>query len=101
VAKLADAEDLKAGGQVRRDLFAEDDEGVFILDQELLQSLAIAKLEKTADGLRKEGWKWVEIRLEQDHSEWSNCARMHPELAPLPRNWRRSLQPWSWNTTRL
>ena len=73
----------KAGGQVRRDLFAEDDEGVFILDQELLQSLAIAKLEKTADGLRKEGWKWVEIRLEQDHSEWSNCARMHPELAPL------------------
>jgi ParB family chromosome partitioning protein len=74
----------KAGGQVRRDLFAEDDEGVFILDQELLQSLAIAKLEKTAGGLRKEGWKWVEIRLEQDHSEWSNCSRVHPELAPLP-----------------
>jgi len=74
----------KAGGQVRRDLFAEDDEGVFILDQELLQSLAIAKLEKTAAGLRKEGWKWVEIRLEQDHSEWSDCARLHPELAPLP-----------------
>jgi ParB family chromosome partitioning protein len=73
----------KAGGQVRRDLFAEDDEGVFILDQELLQTLALAKLEKTADGLRKEGWKWVEIRLEQDHSEWSNCSRMHPELAPL------------------
>ncbi len=73
----------KAGGQVRRDLFAEDDEGVFILDQELLQSLAIAKLEKTAAGLRKEGWKWVEIRLEQDHSEWSSCTRMHPEMAPL------------------
>jgi ParB family chromosome partitioning protein len=73
----------KAGGQVRRDLFAQDDEGVFILDQELLQTLALAKLEKAADGLRKEGWKWVELRLEQDHSEWSHCTRMHPELAPL------------------
>jgi len=73
----------KAGGQVRRDLFAEDDEGVFILDQELLQNLALAKLEKTAASLRKEGWKWVETRLEQDHSEWSNCTRMHPEPGPL------------------
>ena len=73
----------KAGGQVRRDLFAQDDEGVFILDQELLQTLALAKLEKAADGLRKEGWKWVELRLEQDHSEWSHCTRMHPEMAPL------------------
>jgi ParB family chromosome partitioning protein len=74
----------RAGGQVRRDLFAQDDEGVFILDQELLQTLALAKLEKAADGLRKEGWKWVELRLEQDHSEWSHCTRMHPEMAPLP-----------------
>lgn len=73
----------KAGGHIRRDLFAEDDEGVFILDQELLQTLALAKLEKAAAALRKEGWKWVETRLEQDHSEWSHCTRMHPELAPL------------------
>jgi ParB family chromosome partitioning protein len=74
----------KAGGQIRRDLFAQDDEGVFLIDQELLRNLALAKLEKAADGLRKEGWKWVELRLEQDHSEWSHCSRVHPELAPLP-----------------
>lgn len=74
----------KAGGQIRRDLFAQDDEGVFILDQELLQTLALAKLEKAAATLRKEGWKWIETRLEQDHSEWSHCSRMHPEPAPLP-----------------
>ncbi len=73
----------KVGGQVRRDLFAQDDEGVFILDQDLLQTLALAKLQKAADGLRKEGWKWVELRLEQDHSEWSHCTRMHPDMAPL------------------
>jgi ParB family chromosome partitioning protein len=73
----------KAGGQVRRDLFAQDDEGVFILDQELLQTLALAKLEKAAAGLRKEGWKWVEVRLEQDHSEWSHCTRLYSEMAPF------------------
>jgi ParB family transcriptional regulator, chromosome partitioning protein len=73
----------KGGGQVRRDLFAHGDEGVFILDQQLLQNLALAKLEKTAAGVRKEGWKWVETRLEQDHSEWSQCGRVHPEPAPL------------------
>jgi ParB family chromosome partitioning protein len=73
----------KAGGLVRRDLFAQDDEGVFILDQELLQTLALAKLEKAADGLRKEGWKWVELRLEQDHSEWSHCTRLYPEQGPF------------------
>src|SRR5579863_619518 len=74
----------KAGGQIRRDLFSVGDEGVFILDQQLLQTLALAKLEKAAAGLRKEGWKWVELRLEQDHSEWSHCTRLHPEMAPLP-----------------
>jgi ParB family chromosome partitioning protein len=74
----------KAGGQIRRDLFAQDDEGVFLLDQELLRNLALSKLEKAAAGVRKEGWKWVELRLEQDHSEWSHCSRVHPELAPLP-----------------
>jgi ParB family chromosome partitioning protein len=73
----------KAGGQIRRDLFAQDDEGIFILDQELLQNLALAKLEKAADGLRKEGWKWVELRLEQDHSEWSHCTRLYSEMAPF------------------
>ena len=39
----------KAGGQVRRDLFAEDDEGVFILDPGPSATLALAKLEKTAE----------------------------------------------------
>jgi len=33
--------------------------------------------------LRKEGWKWVETRLEQDHSEWSHCTRVYPEPEPL------------------
>src|ERR1700687_4477835 len=38
----------KAGGTTRRDLFSEDDEGIFILDIALLDRLAIEKLEKAA-----------------------------------------------------
>ena len=101
VVKFVTLKPKKAGGQVRRDLFAEDDEGVFILDQQLLQTLALAKLEKASDGLRKEGWKWVEVRLEQDHSEWSQCSRVHPEQLRYRRSWPRNLQPWSWRTSTL
>jgi ParB family transcriptional regulator, chromosome partitioning protein len=51
----------KAGGEVRRDLFSEDENGVFIQDVVLLVSLVAKKLEKAASAVRKEGWKWVEI----------------------------------------
>jgi ParB family chromosome partitioning protein len=74
----------KAGGAVRRDLFAQDEDGVFIQDIVLLESLVAQKLEKTAAAIRKEGWKWVEIRPSFDYSEWSQCTRRHPEAEPLP-----------------
>jgi ParB family transcriptional regulator, chromosome partitioning protein len=74
----------KAGGAVRRDLFAQDDDGVFIQDIVLLESLVAKKLEKTAAAVRKEGWKWVEIRPSFDYSEWSKCERRYPEAEPLP-----------------
>jgi ParB family chromosome partitioning protein len=74
----------KAGGAIRRDLFSEgDDEGVFIDDVVLLESLVAKKLEKTADKLRKEGWKWVEVRSAFDHDEWSKCERRYPEDVPF------------------
>jgi ParB family chromosome partitioning protein len=73
----------KAGGQLRRDLFAEDDDGVFILDPELLQTLAVAKLEKAAKAVAAEGWKWTEIRLEREWAEWNKCSRVYPEPVPL------------------
>ena len=63
----------KAGGAVRRDLFAQDEDGVFIQDIVLLESLVAKKLDKTAAAIRKEGWKWVEIRPSFDYSEWSKC----------------------------
>ncbi len=73
----------KAGGTVRRDLFSQGDDGVFIQDIVLLESLVAKKLEKAANAARKEGWKWVEIRPSFDHEEWSKCQRRHPEPIPL------------------
>jgi ParB family chromosome partitioning protein len=74
----------KAGGAVRRDLFSNDDDGVFILDETLLEDLVARKLERVAKAVRKEGWLWVEIRASFDHEEWSGCERFHAKPSPLP-----------------
>ena len=50
-----------AGGATRRDLFSDDEDGVFILDAGLLTKLLTEKLERAAKRIRTEGWKWVEI----------------------------------------
>jgi ParB family chromosome partitioning protein len=73
----------KAGGALRRDLFSEGEEGVYIEDAVLLERLVAKKLEKAANGVRKEGWKWVEVRSSLDPEEWSACRRRYPERAPL------------------
>jgi ParB family transcriptional regulator, chromosome partitioning protein len=49
-----------AGGGVRRDLFAEDDSGVYLDDATLLEQLVRNKLDALAEGVRAEGWAWVE-----------------------------------------
>jgi ParB family chromosome partitioning protein len=72
----------EAGGNVRRDLFANGDDGVFLLDAELLHRLAIEKLEAHAETIRAEGWKWVQAALEVDPSEMEFRER-DPEPVPL------------------
>ena len=57
----------KAGGTVRRDLFSQDDDGVFILDVPLLDKLVSEKLDRAAKAAQKEGWKWVEVRSDFDY----------------------------------
>jgi ParB family chromosome partitioning protein len=57
----------KAGGFVRRDLFAEEDEDVG-LDGDLVRKLAAAKLEKCAEKVRKEGLAWVQVCVEFDYA---------------------------------
>lgn len=49
-----------AGGGVRRDLFADADQGIYLTDAALLDRLAQDKLTSIADEVRREGWAWVE-----------------------------------------
>jgi ParB family chromosome partitioning protein len=49
-----------AGGGIRRDLFAEDDAGVYLIDAALLERLVREKLDALAEDVRTEGWAWVE-----------------------------------------
>ena len=49
-----------AGGGIRRDLFAEDDAGVYLTDVALLERLAQDKLAGIAAEVRHEGWAWVD-----------------------------------------
>jgi ParB family chromosome partitioning protein len=50
-----------AGGAVRRDLFSEDAEQLYLTDAELLDRLARDKLAASADAARAEGWSWVDV----------------------------------------
>jgi ParB family chromosome partitioning protein len=52
-----------AGGDVMRDLFQQDDGG-WLQNPALLDRLVAEKLEREADGLRSEGWKWVEVAID-------------------------------------
>lgn len=50
-----------AGGAVRRDLFGDD---AWLEDRDLVERLALEKLEKRAAKERKKGWGWVEISID-------------------------------------
>ena len=64
-----------AGGRVRRDLFS-DEGGCYLEDATLLESLALAKLEKEAGAIQAEGWAWVDLRTRCDMSELSTYGRV-------------------------
>lgn len=73
----------RAGGKTRRDLFTEGDDGIFILNVELLNSLASLKLSKSAEEIRAEGWAWVEIDPDLPWETRHKCQRIFEEPAPL------------------
>ncbi|MBS0502045.1 MAG: ParB N-terminal domain-containing protein [Proteobacteria bacterium] len=50
----------RAGGGIRRDLFADDDAGVYLNDAALLEQLAQDKLAGIAAEVKTEGWAWVD-----------------------------------------
>ena len=64
-----------------RDLFQPKHEG-YLLDPAKLDQLVAAKLEKLADEVRGEGWKWVEILPSADYSDLSKFGRIYPVHVP-------------------
>lgn len=78
------AEYESAGGKLRKDLFTEGADSVFIQDAGLLMSLAAAKLERSAKRVTKEGWKWTEFHADFGYEQKSQFRRIHAEPPPLP-----------------
>jgi ParB family chromosome partitioning protein len=70
-----------AGGQVLRDLFTPEHDG-YLTDPALLDRLAAERLEREAEAIRAEGWKWVEIMPEVDYPALRQFRRVYPELQP-------------------
>ncbi|OYV41583.1 MAG: DNA-binding protein, partial [Acidocella sp. 20-57-95] len=62
-AQYAGGDYVAAGGTIMRDLFQQDDGG-WLQDAGLLARVVAEKLERDADALRAEGWKWVETATE-------------------------------------
>jgi ParB family chromosome partitioning protein len=73
----------KAGGKVKRDLFSEDDSGVYIEDAALLDSLVYEKLARPAKTLKDEGWKWVQVLIDFGYEQSSQYKRIYAEPVPL------------------
>jgi ParB family chromosome partitioning protein len=63
-----------AGGEVIEDLF-EEDRAPVLVDANLVQILAAAKLEETATAVRFEGWSWVKVELTPDYVAY---GRVYP-----------------------
>lgn len=75
-----------AGGNVRRDLFADEDklDGIHLTDVPLLEQLALAKLQEQADKLLQEGWLWAEVTTstESTSDRYGRVYAQPVELTP-------------------
>ena len=76
------AEYEAAGGIVLRDLFEADDGG-WLQDPALLDRLVAEKLEREAEAVRAEGWKWVEVAPEFPYGHTYGLRRLSGSEVPL------------------
>lgn len=73
----------KAGGNVLRDLFDTGHQG-YLTDVALLDRLVRDRLQAEAAKLHAEGWKWVEIVPDLDHTTTKGMGRIDAEKLPIP-----------------
>ncbi len=71
-----------AGGGIRRDLFADDTRGRFLMDDTLLETLAHDKLAGAAGSVRAEGWAWVEAVPRITSAELHGFERVRRDRRP-------------------
>ena len=70
-----------AGGIILRDLF-QTDHGGFLQDTSLLDRMVAQKLEREADALRGEGWKWIEVAADFPYGHTFGLRRLMGEVVP-------------------
>jgi ParB family chromosome partitioning protein len=73
---------VAAGGAVMRDLFQNDDGG-WLQDAALLDRLVAEKLERDAQSVRAEGWKWVEVATDFPYGHTYGLRPLQGERQPL------------------
>jgi ParB family chromosome partitioning protein len=71
-----------AGGVVLRDLFNRDDGG-WLQDAAVLDRLAREKLERAAEEIRAEGWKWSETAIDFPYGHTTGLRRLPGTQAPI------------------
>ena len=81
-AQYAGEEYVAAGGAIMRDLFQQDDGG-WLQDAGLLARVVAEKLERDADAIRAEGWKWVEVATEFPYGHSYGLRRISGTRRPL------------------
>lgn len=81
-AQYAGEDYAAAGGTIMRDLFQQDDGG-WLQDPGLLARVVAEKLERDADALRAEGWKWVETATEFPYGHCYGLRRIPGTRRPL------------------
>jgi ParB family chromosome partitioning protein len=81
-AQYAGEDYIAAGGAIMRDLFQQDDGG-WLQDAGLLARVVAEKLERDADALRAEGWKWVETAIDFPYGHSYGLRRIPGSRRPL------------------
>ena len=72
----------QAGGAILRDLFQSDDGG-WLQDAGLLETMVGEKLEREAEAIRGEGWRWVEVSTDFPYGHTYGMRRIVGEAEPM------------------
>lgn len=73
---------VEAGGEVLRDLFQTDDGG-WLQDAALLETMVAERLNEETEAIRAEGWKWIEVGTDFPYGHTHGMRRIRGETEPM------------------